>query len=429
MKKLYKLTAAQLDYCSITNILPKKTRDMFFITTSFTVKENPDIEALEKSFNRLLDVNDSLRTRFTHTIKGRRQYIEDYIYEKLPIIELETKEKLLEAIEKNKKFKSIYNEPLYKAIIFKYENKATLLMVFYHTIFDGYSIGLAMKQIRQNYEAYINGETPKNEAYYSIENYYKDYENYRHSERFKNDCKYWKHAINDRKDFKVLTPWLKVTKLNNRKLTINGNDYIKSINVCNSLGITIPFLISSIAAITLSKKTNIIDFNFSNMSHGRTKYVQKQAIGCYATLFHNFYHINNSDDVSCFLKTSYIDYLESMKHMNISPLRILFYSLKKELQIFRFNLFGIVFSSLNIGQNEKNSKYDYEFIPHQYQPNQFYCSITDDNKNEIELILLYQSKLLPEEEIDEILNNYQRIFKQVINNVDLKIKDICYLKN
>lgn len=423
MKKLYSLTTRQANVIAAPYILPKRSRDMIYITNCFTVKNNPDIEALKKAFNNLLKTQDSLRTIIVFTMRGLKQYVEEYKYVDIPVIELSSKNELDKAIYENKTLGSVLNTPLYKAIIFKYDNAATLMMVFNHVIYDGYSVGISLKQITNDYKAYASGDKPNEEVVYSIEEYYKDDYKYRKSKKYKEDVRYWKNALNNRKDYRIIIPVFKMTKVNKKTFEISGDDYKKAHELCKDLNISLTSLLTSVVAITLGKYLNKNDFAFTQTSYGRN-FVQKQSIGCYVGVFLSFYHLNSCDSVEKFLKDSYASYLQSMQHMNTSAAKIVFACLKKELQIMRFNSWGLMFSVLDNIDLEYSDEYEYSFIDHRYQPNQFYCSICDNKCDKICLNLLYQTKLVEDKVIDEIIEKYKKNLNLVVNNKELLIEDV-----
>lgn len=422
MKNLYDVTTRQSNVISTPYLMPARARDMLYITNCFTVKKNPNVDALEKAFNNLLKNQDSLRIRITFTPTGHKQYIVDYSYEKIEVIELSSEKELKDAIYKNRTVASYINVPLYKAIIFTYDHKATLMMVFNHLIYDGYSMNICFKQITNYYQAYAKGNEPKQETNYSIVDYYKEDYKYRKSKRFKEDIKYWRNSINKRKDYHIIVPIFKMNPVNRKTITISNEDYKKAYKLSSELKITFPSLITSIAAITLGKYLNRNDFALAHNSYGRNS-KQKTSIGCYVAIFLSFYHLNDNDTVEKFLKESYSSYLQSMRHMNTTAVQIALNCLKKELQIMRFNSWGLSFSYLNT--NFANTdEFEYELIQHKYQPNQFYCLINDDGIRKFTMDILYQTKVVSENKIDELLENYKIVFNKVVNNRDMLIEGI-----
>lgn len=85
----------------------------------------------------------------------------------------------------------LYDNPLYKFIIFKAsEKKHYVLQKSHHIIVDGWGIALAAKQIIEAYNVYLKGHIPQATAFSYLDYIHVD-QTYLVSEKFKKDQEYW----------------------------------------------------------------------------------------------------------------------------------------------------------------------------------------------------------------------------------------------
>lgn len=425
--KSYGLTYSQKDGALGTAFFSKQANNINHLAFYITINSNPNIEALKQSFNYLLKEHDALRLKYFFSLKGIRQYISEYKHYDIPVIHVENEKDLYDLMYKEKYIDfPLFNRPLYKAIIYTHGNKATLFICVHHMNFDGYSMILTNKYIPEYYEKFSKGEEPKHiENKYSIQKYIEEEHELVCSPQHKEDRKFIKNMINNRKDFSVIIPIAKSKSIvNNLSVTINGDRYSKLVELSKKMLIPVSSIVTSTIALAIYEYTGKNDFCFMNDIHGREAYIQKKTIGNMISTFLNFYHIYDDESVDSFFKESYINYLECLKHKKVSVFEIILSTIKTGLRILRVNYFGIVVSAINYPKSHQSDDYGFGIVEHKHQPNQFYCTISDDGANSIDLYVLYQSKVVSKESMQTIANKFNRILDAAIEDSGRKVSSI-----
>lgn len=427
-KTLYPLSIEQKFMILPAYILPVKARDLLSFGISITI-ENADIDALKKTYNHFILVNDALRSQYLITIKGIRQYIRDYKEEDIPVIVVKDDIELQQQMSSRRKTTHVFRDkPVCKGYIFKQESKATLYIAVHHIVFDGYSMGLAYKELTEFYEAYSNGKEPElQEKKYKYEDHLKDDMSLIKSKKHKKDCKWWKEKINSRKDFKPILPANKSKSLAaTRNILIEKEKYQELTSLCKEYGVPLFYGIMSIASLVIYKLQGKNDFNYMVLGHGRNTIPKKQLIGDLADLSMSFYHVEENKNLKEYFKENFMEYLECTKHSKVHVFEILFRILKTELRLMHFNFYGLIFSNLNIGDysGEIDSKFNISGVTNKYQPNQFYCMVTDNHKDFVNIRINYQTKAIKQERLEEYCKTFDFILNKILKNKEATIKDV-----
>jgi amino acid adenylation domain-containing protein len=165
---------------------------------------NLNIDALHSSLAYLLNRHDSLRMYFP-TVVGQPQVaianlkdIEVLTYQVLGTANQETNVQRFIDAYVQEPF-DLSTGPLFKAKLLQLkEHKYVLLINMHHIISDGWSMGVFVRELRQAYTAFAQGQAP-NLAPLPIQ--YSDYANWQRNwlqgEVLENQINYWKHQLGD----------------------------------------------------------------------------------------------------------------------------------------------------------------------------------------------------------------------------------------
>ncbi|ACC81024.1 non-ribosomal peptide synthetase [Nostoc punctiforme] len=165
---------------------------------------NLNIDALHSSLAYLLNRHDSLRMYFP-TVVGQPQVaianledIEVLTYQVLGTGNQETNVQRFIDAYVQEPF-DLSTGPLFKAKLLQLkEHKYVLLINMHHIISDGWSMGVFVRELRQAYTAFAQGQAP-NLAPLPIQ--YSDYANWQRNwlqgEVLENQINYWKHQLGD----------------------------------------------------------------------------------------------------------------------------------------------------------------------------------------------------------------------------------------
>lgn len=422
-KKYYSLTTGQKDVLLSMLLLKKRNQDMLCISVYFSI-EDPDIDAMEKAYNLLIKENDALRSILVFRL-GIKQYIKEYEYQKLEVIDIDINDNLINTISKYRHMpSSMFNNMFTNAYIFKQGNNATILMNFHHMFFDGYSINLVFEKYRKYYEAIVNNDDIDFSEKYSFANFLKEREGYTKTQVYKDDIKYWKDKINEIENLCIPYPVFKPSSpINSKEIVIKDDLYNKVSEYCKNVHVPTYYFIGCITILTVCKMKNKTDTCFFTLTHGRSKYIQKKLIGCVLQLTLSFFHVDDKDNICDYVSSSYLDYLENLKHASLSSFKRVLITLKKCIKMKRFNYYSLLFGQLDIDKSFETGVYKYDLLPYKNQPYQFYCAVAD-NDNQLISRLNYQTKVIEEERIDEIINNILINIKNIVYGDYSKINDI-----
>ena len=423
-KEYYPLTIPQQNIFSIRKCTPFRKYEKEALGFYFLVKGDADEEILEKSFNRLVYENDSLRIRFKiRTAWNVKQYIEDYRYESVDRIKVKDwaacKKKMIE-YKTSFPISTKSHEKQYRAAIITFDEGAALLVIVSHYCFDGYSIVLAVNKLAKYYETFEKGESPAEpDSRFSIKNYISANVDYSKSQRYRDNVKYWKNELKKRPNIGFPIRKRKLNSLaKNIKRIIDGETYRKLLDISEKNNIPVTFLITSMIGYTMFDITGCRCFNIASNQHSRITFSQKNTIGCMHNTFLHFFDIDPEQNMIEYIKENALEYLDNMRHGEIDAQRIFFIGLGRALKKFNLSYFGLLLSILDLnGIDIDEERFGYWFVTdNDDRANQLYVSVTDNYNDEIEIFLSYQESLFNDDEIQEMekvfMANIDKLIKQ-----------------
>ncbi|WP_306352306.1 non-ribosomal peptide synthetase [Flavobacterium sp. '19STA2R22 D10 B1'] len=244
LQDTYEISPSQMRFWLLYKIYGKSKE--FNICSKFFLSEDLNLEFFETAFNTIVKRHEILRTIFLE-VEGRpRQKIEAYSPIKIEIDELLSLDKIESRIY-NYEF-DLDQAPLYKMAIGKGTEGYTLFFNIHHSISDGLSLDIVVKEILVIYQALLTGEEAK---LAEIEVHYKDYSYWQNqlleTGKLKSQKIYWEEKLAGD------IPYLQLPK-----------DYIQTVkNATTTSGYHTIFLNKETQEkiITLSKKTKTSVFS------------------------------------------------------------------------------------------------------------------------------------------------------------------------
>ena len=201
----YKLTASQslLKWTEVFSLEPKKAKKQNILGLYMRIPEKADIDALEKAYNKLLEVNDALRLVIFKKGGKSYQFIRDYEYEHLEILDIGKSSSDFNAFVRETDGVMIpwNNHPLTWAKIVKSGHSAALVVRIHHAAADGFSLSLIFRQLNDFYDAFAAGKEPPEVKTYSIVKYFEKEEKYLSSPMHTADRKFWKKSFNSQRKY------------------------------------------------------------------------------------------------------------------------------------------------------------------------------------------------------------------------------------
>lgn len=428
-KVLYKLTNAQRQVVDPMFVLPKKSGEQAELSVYFEVKSNADINALERAFNYLIQDNDGLRVRIILTLQGMRQYIADYDYETIPVFDVASEEEKLQIIREHRALgHGVFNDKLYHALIIRNGDAAMLYMTLQHSIFDGYSINLWLKSIKEYYECCINNEEPHiGEKKYCYEKYIQYDTKLRENKKIKANNKYFANLLNKTKAYNVVVPIKKgYAPSAHREFAFDDNEYQIIKSAAEKIGVPVSGYVSSVIALVFSINSKVNHLALTHLSHGRMTAAQRQTIGSMTQLVLSPYHVNGDELFAEYVANSFSAYLEGLKHLESDVISILVRAIPRELLTMRVNHWGFLLSFMNYGDETLDKdKYEFGTVPWTHQANQYYCTVSDNGTDKLRFSIDYQTKVIREERLDQIMDMLKRAMVVCAKHSDYTVRQLC----
>lgn len=390
----------------------------------------PDIDKLEKCFNRLIDRHESLRTYFELENGEVVQKIVEKIKFKLDV-DSANYEDINSCFKNFAKPFNLNTAPLFRAKLIKFENdKCLLLFDMHHIISDGTSLQILIKDLCALYN---------NDNLEKINLTYKDFAVWENeninTELFENSKNYWISQFND--DIPVLD--IPTNYPRPSKKSFEGAKIYKTLEkdltnniyeMCKKLNVTPYMLLLSAYYILLSKYSRQDDIVIGSPIIGRNNSQLSNIIGMFVNNLSLRAHIDENLSFSTFLKNIKNICLKAFEHQSY-PFDRLVNDLNLKRDLGRNPLFDTMFIYQNDGYfpvSLDNIKSEY------YMPDanisKFDLSlevIPDDNT--FKLNFEYCTKLFNESFIDNLSDHYINILKEIISNIDILISDITMLSN
>ena len=301
MQNYYSLTHPQKRIWYIEKLYPDTP--IYNIGGPIRIKGPVNFKLLEKSINILVKKNEGLRLRFTQRNGEAFQYVSEYNWHNLDVLDFSSyknpEEELNKWIEKAAKTPFlIENERLFYFALFKIaEDDNGYFVKFHHIISDGWSINIMTEQICSTYMKLLRDE----EIDDSSENSYIDYiereREYLASERFLKNKNYWNNKYDKLPD----------TLLNKVSDTIEGKRKtsrlseelslkVKKFAEDNKVSLNTFFV--SLFLIYLYKTTQVDDIIIGTPVLNRTGNKEKRVFGMFTSTMAPRFNIKKEDTLS-----------------------------------------------------------------------------------------------------------------------------------
>lgn len=434
----YPLSSAQTIYIlsDLVSLFAKEAleENVLSFTAVYSPKDKTDQErtadSIEKAWNHIVFENDAFRLGFQGLGFWKKQYVTEYQYQ---VLERDyysgDMPELMEKIITEKKTIPWTSVPMWKGRLYLLSNGQVLaLFSVHHALIDGYSFSLVFKQLSEAFDCYFNGSEPIPQKRPSILDYLQYDREFRKTEAYKENLRYWFRAFNTRKRYRIPggRPSLSLQS-DTFPFSIEGDEYRRLTELAGELGISLPYLFQCLIALTTKKITGCEDFAIYSLVHGRMKYTQKQLIGtCMSDipLFFNFAH-KNEIGVSEYIQSSYGVFLEEMKHSMVPTTWLLPVSYKEGLfNGFNFNHTWFQFSSMDYAEVASKTTLQLDLLPGTAQAYVFYLSFLHYPNSKIQLLLDYQVKRFSRERIESLVEDLKSVIEQVLQDPNKQIGEL-----
>lgn len=425
-KKYYHLTNPQKSIWMIEQFYPNTNINC--MGGPIRIFEKVDFEKLVEAFNLLVQKNDGLRLRVVLKDEEPFQYISDYTYENVEIIDI-TKEEFDSLIKHYIPTPfQVVDSKLYRFEIYRFENgEGAYIAYLHHLICDAWTTSLFVNELMSLYQALKNGEDTSTIVFPSYLNFIENEEKYMASERFMQDKDYWENQFDDAYNFSSLKQSGNLTSTHFVRKTFQLPYEILSkikefVSKNNS---SVPAFLFSVYSLYFSKLLEVEKITIGNPVLNRSNFSDKNTFGTFiSTVPVVIDHIENE---------TFLTRTENLTKKQKNMYRHLKYpygeiaKYVKELTGNSSKLYDIVFSYQNARSNVKTLDVPFEitWVPSDNQLESLMIHITDTNDTgTISINYDYQTEIFTEEQVNEMHDRIERMMYQVLSNPEMLCQDI-----
>lgn len=428
-KKLYELTNPQKSIW-YTEEFYKET-PINNICGSFIIKQNTDLDLLNKAINCFIQNNDSFKLRFKRENNNLYQYFCDDEFFKFEILDINTENQIEVFAKKqvNICFDILKSKP-FDFKLFKLKNGfGGFIVICHHIISDAATFSLIAQEVAQNYINLTNN-VPIPEKKYSYLDYINSEKEYMKSQRFEKDKSFWKEQLADNPEVATIPILnelnIKTSYSSNRKEFILKKDLLDKIKTfCKESNISLYNFFIAVYSFYLGKINNMDCFTVGTPVLNRSTVEQKNCSGMFISTSLLKINVNKENTFMEYVKSITKTCMQTLKHQKYNYQYILS-DMRKEKNTTK-NLYDIVFSYQIT--KARNSSLSIPYSTNWYGTNYIANTLNvhfHDNNNTGNLFVEYdyQTSKLSENDIFHIHNRILHILNQVLDNNNLILQNI-----
>lgn len=428
-KQLYDLTAPQKSiwlteqYFTNTNINN--------ICGTAIVSQLLDFNILNEAINLVIKNNDIFRLHFIEKSGVLKQYFGNFESKPIEIVELDSKEEISTLEQKLLSKVFDLNEELYEFKMFRVKNSAIsgYMLNIHHIKSDALTLGLCCKKIMQQYIALVNNETLETNEKATYENYINSEAEYIASKKYEADKNYWEEKFKELPNIVTIPTTKKDStdfscKANRYNYIIDKNKMSKIIEFCTKSKISVFNLFMGILSVYMYRVNNINDFVIGTPILNRTNFTEKNTLGMFINVAPLRVNINDNSSILELLSNIATDSMGLLRHQKYSYQSILENIRKTNPSI--PNLYNIVLSyQITKANVESNISYETRWAFNGTCLNDIDIHLFDlDNTGELNISYDYKVDKYDEQDIIDLNNRLNYIIDQVLENSDIKIKEL-----
>jgi len=426
-KKLYELTSPQKaiylteQFYNGTSIGNVGGTSLFKDKVNFTL--------FEKALNIFVQKNDAMRIKIFMDKGIPKQYIEEYSFFDVDLVEIKNNEELKELEEKIflTPF-NLFNSFLFKFVMIRFpDGTGGWNANFHHTICDAWSIKLIEDQVIDIYIKLINSQEVSMIPEYSYVEYINREKEYLNSNLFIKDKEYWS------KKFDILPELTSLRTVNSKssltakrepfKLGLELTNRIKEFCSTNKI---FPFtLFVAIYSFYLSRVTSLDDVIVGVPILNRTNFKEKNTFGMFVSTMPFKVSVNQS--------ISFLDYLTNLSKEQLTLLRHQKYhydyiieDMRKEHNISN-GLYDIIISYQNARNNSRTADLEYssDWIFNGNISESLDIHIYDmDDTGEFTIYYDYLVEIFTRKDMIDLHERILHILSQILKNSEMKLQDV-----
>lgn len=381
-KDVYKLTNPQTSIWNMEKFFENTTINN--ICTSGIIYEKINLKLLKQALNNVVRKNDSFRIQLHLENNMPYQKIVDFEPFDVDVIKAKD-ESELEKIEKemvNYKF-NVIDSCLFCFKIVIFENKfGAVILNLSHLIADSWSLGITIQEILKEYHALKNNEILP-ETNNSYIDYIKSEQEYKKSEKYNNDKKYWEDVFSTIPEQSTIPSTKKIknsisSKAKRKSFELNTTLVTKINDFCKTNKLSVFNFLMSVYSLYIGRVCNLDEFVIGTPILNRTNFNEKHTTGMFVNTVPIKVSIPQDGDFNSFAHLLSSTVMGALKHQRYSYNTILEDLRKKTNNL--PNLYNIIFSyQITKAFDEELGNYKTNWTFNNYCGNDFNIHIFDIN--------------------------------------------------
>ena len=414
-KDVYNLTNPQKNIYQVEQIIDEGS-PINYITTVLKLDGNLDEQILNKTLNKIIEINDSLRLKFIEKDGEIVQYIEEYLPVKIPVVKL-NQDDLTNFIEDYKKLKITLKNTFNFTIVLT-PSCSFVFHKVHHIISDAWGMTQIAEQIKDIYTKIENNENLADLKKPSYLGLIERENKYLNSKKYDSDLEFWTDYVKNISSTKVFNNFdMFETKATRYEYVLDNDLFDKISQFCSLNSITEYSFFLGIIAIYFNKLFNqesiVIGTPFLNRQKRAGEF---EATGLYVSTLPLNINVQKETDFINLCKTIGASNLALYKHSGFP-----YYKIQKIYNEYAGNtnrLYDIGFSYqinklTNVTSTHDSGVCSWFFSGEQTQPLTIHVSTLNNYKV---LFYDYLHSCFSKDEIEKTNKIILSLIMQVINN-------------
>ena len=397
------------------------------ICGTLSIPEKIDENALEKAINLFIKNNDSVRIFLAQDGPDIKQCVKDYSFVEIEKICL-TEDYPLSKLEEDviTKHFTLLNSNLYHFVIFKNADGTGGYMAnLHHIISDAWTMSLLIDQIMNYYVSIIQNIPIQDNKNNSYLDFITEEKSYLESSKFERAKNFWESQF-DNLEFSYLKDFQSSSYEAIRKgVTLSKEETNQLLTFCNNHKISLFSLFMAILNIYLSKINNTNSSIVGTPILNRCNFKEKNTTGMYISTVP--FRMEIDKNYTC------MDFINKVSKHELSvfrnqryPYNLLLDTIRKKFNISK-NLYDVCLSYQNARNHRATCSVPYScrWLFNHCVVNNLDIHLYDiDDTGMISIYYDFKKELFTLEEIDLLHERLMEMLKQIMENPEIKIKDL-----
>ena len=417
---MFKLTAPQKNVVETDNFY--KNTSISNIGGYAIFDNDVDFEIMKVAINKLIEKADGLRIHLSEENNETIQYIKEYEYQEVEVIEV--KNDILS--ESNKWMETPFDlkGELYDFKLLRYHGRYGIFIKLHHVISDAWSMAIVLSKVIEYYDALRNCQELEVEipSYTLFVNSEKEY---LESEQYIKDKKYWDEKYLDKPTY---------ISLSNENGIINAEGIRKSFVIskeekekieafCKESKVSMAVFFEAIVSLYAARINNADDITLCSLGFNRSGRTERKIVGMFNNILPMTVKIDWNKTFVELCQEITREHYEIFRHQKY-PYENIMQSIKEKHGV--SNIYDIMVSFQNARfDDNQETKYKSHWNFNGYAELSFMLNIDDlQNSGGLNINIDYKKEAFNDEEIEAIYNRLVCIIEQVIKNKKIAFKDI-----